>query len=66
MLGLYGLLAVIALCWSLTVLKVFDVNRQAIDTAFIVSVIYTLIPVIAGHLTKMAAPWFKYLCLVCL
>ncbi len=66
MLGLYGLLAVIALCWSLTVMKVFDVNRQAIDTAFIVSVIYTLIPVIAGHLTKMAAPWFKYLCLVCL
>ncbi|MCR5304789.1 MAG: GGDEF domain-containing protein [Lachnospiraceae bacterium] len=66
MYGLYGLVAVIGLCWLMTVGGLFDVDRKAIDTVMIVSLVLTVVPIIAGHITKMEPPWYKYLCLMCL
>lgn len=64
--GLYGIICVIIISWMLTIAGIFDVDNKALNTAFVIALFFTCVPLIVGHFIKRSEPWYKYLCLICL
>lgn len=64
--GLYGVIVAIIISWSLTIAGVFDVNKDALNTALAIALVFTILPLIIGRFIDRSKGWYKYICLICL